>query len=97
MTKRQIVRSLPGRDKGGLFCVVGGPRAAWLLLADGKRRRRTAQAKKRGMSTRTRRAFDHPAIRKLNQAGRPVDRELRRALAAFRAEQGGNDAWRKTI
>ena len=33
-----IVRSLAGRDKGELFCVVG-TEGAYLLLCDGKRRR----------------------------------------------------------
>ena len=36
----QIVRADAGRDKGGIFCVVGVDReGVRLLLADGKRRR----------------------------------------------------------
>lgn len=90
-----IVRAEAGREKDGLFCVVGTA-DPFLLLADGKRRRAGhPKRKKLGHVTPVDRAeFDHPAIGKLKQ-GIPVsDRELRRALAAF---QGGNHAWRKTI
>lgn len=90
-----IVRAEAGRDRGGVFCVVGVS-DPYVLLADGKRRRAShPKRKKLGHVTPLDRArFDHPAIGKLKQ-GLPVsDRELRRALAAF---QGGNHAWRKTI
>ena len=86
-----IVRATAGRDRNGVFCVTGidgdPPR---LLLADGKRRRVAhPKRKKPGHVSVLRDAehpFDHPAIRKLKQ-GEPVsDRELRRALAAFKKE-----------
>ena len=80
-----IVRGEAGRDKGGVFCVVGTTRDR-LLLADGKRRKvRSPKEKHPGHVTPLDRArFDHPAIGKLKQ-GEPVsDRELRRALAAFK-------------
>ena len=59
-----------------------------LLLADGKRRKVSRpKAKKLGhvrQLTEVRQEYDHPAIHKLRQ-GEPVsDRELRRALAAFK-------------
>ena len=93
----QIVQATAGRDKGGVFCVVGmDHRQERLLLADGKRRKVSGQRQKswaiygswpgpgRSMTTR--------AIQKLRQ-GEPVsDRELRRALAAFKE---GITAWRK--
>ena len=95
-----IVRSAAGRDKGTLLCVVGVEEQEphRLLVADGKRRRSAApKAKKRGhVDIVCPGTFRHPVIRKL-QAGIPVsDRELRRALAAFR-DQGGNDTWQKVI
>ena len=64
----QIVQATAGRDKGGVFCVVGmDHRQERLLLADGKRRK-----------------VSRPKAKKLRQ-GEPVsDRELRRALAAFK-------------
>ena len=57
-------------------------------LADGKRRKVSRpKAKKLGhvrQLTEVRQEYDHPAIHKLRQ-GEPVsDRELRRALAAFK-------------
>lgn len=95
----QIVRATAGRDRDGIFCVVGiDQQQVRLLLADGKRRRMShPKLKKLGhvtCLTDTQHEFDHPAIRKLKQ-GEPVsDRELRRALAAFK---GGNHTWQKTI
>ena len=90
-----IVLAQAGRDKGGVFCVVGAEEGR-LLLADGKRRRVSRPKRKKPGHVRAldRAGFDHPAMEKLKE-GKPVsDRELRRALAAF---QGGNHAWRKTI
>ena len=85
----QIVQATAGRDKGGVFCVVAmDQRQERLLLADGKRRKVSRpKAKKLGhvrQLTEVRQEDDHPAIQKLRQ-GEPVsDRELRRALAAFK-------------
>ncbi len=84
-----VVRATAGRDKDGLFCVVGVDRERnLLLLADGKRRKAARpKGKKLGhveLLDGRLRGFDHPAIQKLKQ-GEPVsDRELRRALAAFK-------------
>ena len=84
-----VVRATAGRDKDGLFCVVGVDRERnLLLLADGKRRKAARpKGKKLGhveLLTDKTWEFDHPAIQKLKQ-GEPVsDRELRRALAAFK-------------
>ena len=81
-----IVRAQAGRDKGGLFCVMGivqeGRR---LLLADGKRRRAARPKVKAFHHVKLLTGgFDHPAIQKLKQGEALSDRELRRALAAFR-------------
>ena len=84
-----IVRAAAGRDKGGIFCVVGVDRERdRLLLADGKRRKTARpKAKKLGhvrMLTDQPHMYDHPVIHSLRQ-GEPVsDRALRRALAAFK-------------
>ena len=84
-----IVRATAGRDREGLFCVMGVDQERQrLLLADGKRRR-VSRPKPKQLGhvtplTDHLRGFYHPAIRKLKQ-GEPVsDRELRRALAAFK-------------
>lgn len=90
-----IVQAVAGRDKDGVFCVVG-MEGELLLLANGKRRKVSRPKRKKLGHVRPldRAEFDHPAIGTLKE-GKPVsDRELRRALAAF---QGGNHAWRKTI
>ena len=95
----QIVQATAGRDKGGIFCVVGmDQERARLLLADGKRRKvARPKAKKQAHVYRLtdgQQGYDHPAIQKLKQ-GQPLsDRELKRALAAFK---GGNHTWQRTI
>ena len=79
-----IVRSEAGHDKGLLFCVVG-TQDGYLLLANGKQRKLAAPKRKKPIHVMTAAAdFDHPAMEKL-KLGEPVsDRELRRALAAFK-------------
>ena len=85
----QIVRADAGRDKGGIFCVVGvDHEKTRLLLADGRRRKVSRpKAKKLGhvpALTDHLHMYDHPVVRGLQQ-GEPVsDRALRRALAAFK-------------
>ena len=84
-----IVQATAGRDRGGIFCVVGvDQERARLLLADGKRRKASRpKAKKLGHVKPLAdhpHGFDHPAIQKLTQGESLSDKELRRALAAFR-------------
>ena len=84
-----IVQATAGRDRDGIFCVVGvDQEAARLLLADGKRRKVSRpKAKKLGhvkpLSDHLRES-DHPAMQKLKQGEALSDKALRRALAAFR-------------
>jgi ribosomal protein L14E/L6E/L27E len=84
-----IVRADAGRDKDGVFCVVGVDQERYMvLLADGKRRKVSRpKAKKMGHFTEltdSRHMYDHPVVHRLQQ-GEPVsDRALRRALAAFK-------------
>ena len=81
----RIVRASAGRDKGGLLCVVGVDREGRLLLADGKRGQcARPKAKKPCHVDMLADGFSHPAIQKLKQGEALSDRELRRALAAFR-------------
>lgn len=83
-----IVRATAGRDKDGVFCVVGMDRERdRLLLADGKRRKAVGpKQKKLGHVELLQDQYDHPAIEKLKQGQPLTDRELRRMLAAFRKE-----------
>ena len=108
-----IVRAAAGRDKDGLFCVVGVDRERKrLLLADGKRRKSARPkakdlhhvellARPRGGGPRyvepPAGEFDHPGIQKLKPGEALSDKALRRALAAVRDQLGGMTLWRKTI
>lgn len=95
--KAQIVRSLAGHDKGELFCVLDrdGP---YLLLADGKRRRADRPKRKKAMHVAHAGEFHHPALEKLRAGEGLSDSEIRRALAAFRADsKEGMALWQKTI
>lgn len=80
-----IVRSAAGHDKGELFCVVG-TQGEFLLLCNGKQRKLSAPKRKKP------RHVDF--LEKPPDDPPRSDRELRRALAAFK---GGNHAWQKTI
>ena len=84
-----IVRSTAGRDKDGVLCVVGiDQEQQRLLLADGKRRKvARPKQKKLGHVQCLTDQYDHPAIEKLKQGQALTDKELRRALAAFRAKE----------
>ena len=82
-----IVRSTAGHDRDALFCVVGlDEEKHRLLLANGRQRRAARPKGKqlRHVQILDQGSFSHPVIGKLKQ-GEPVsDRELRRALAAFK-------------
>ena len=80
-----IVLATAGRDQEDLFFVVGTAEGR-LLLADGKRRKLSRPKEKNPAHVLNveLEGFDHPVFEKLQQ-GTPVsDRELRRALAAFK-------------
>jgi len=86
-----IVESRAGRDRGKLFYVVGvDPETVRLLLADGKGRKAgRPKAKKLGhvkCLTDHQREFFHPVTQKLQRGETVSDRELRRALGAFKEE-----------
>ncbi len=86
-----IVEAQAGRDKGKLFYVVGVDRETdRLLLADGKGRR-LARPKPKKLGhvkclTDQRREFPHPVTLKLQRGETVSNRELRRALGAFKEE-----------
>lgn len=89
-----IVRSTAGHDKDALFFVVGQERK-YSHLANGKQRRLAApKRKKSGHFELLCGQPDALTAEKLRRGEPVTDRELRRALAAFK---GGNHAWQKTI
>ncbi len=86
-----IVEARAGRDKGKLFYVVGVDQdKTRLLLADGKRRKAgRPKAKSLGHVkplTDAQQDFPHPVTQKLKRGEQVSDRELIRALAAFKEE-----------
>ena len=80
----QIVQAAAGRDKGGLFCVMGVDGEGRLLLCDGKRRKLARPKAKKPRHVEPLPASGHPAAEKLRQGPPLSDKQLRRALAAFR-------------
>ena len=81
-----IVQATAGRDRDGIFCVVGvDQEQKRLLLADGKRRKAARPKVKDLYHVKLLTdGFNHPAIQKLKQGEALSDKALRRALAAFR-------------
>lgn len=77
---RQIVRSLAGHDKGGLYCVVGED-GEILLLANGKQRKVSTPKRKKRRHTE--------AVGAISLRTELTDGRLRIALAVFQ-NQGGN-------
>lgn len=83
--KAQIVCSLAGHDKGELFCVLDTD-GKYLLLCDGKRRRMAHPKRKKAIHVALAGEFEHPDLEKIRAGQEVSDNEIRRALAAFRAQ-----------
>lgn len=82
------VRSIAGHDKESIFLVVG-QEEKFLLLADGKTRKiqRPKRKNLRHAEILSGEEILHPTAEKI-QRGQPVsDRELKRAIAAFKGEK----------
>ena len=79
----QIVRSLAGHDKGALFCVLDTD-GGYLLLCDGKRRRLERPKRKKEKLLGT---LPQPRLAEFQAGINRSNRDIRRALAAFRAEE----------
>ena len=85
-TSGEIVRALAGRDKGGLFCVLKAE-GDWLLLCDGRRRPVERPKRKKAAHTAPAGPFRHPVLEAIQAGEERSNRDIRRALAAFRAEK----------
>ena len=87
-----IVRATAGRDKDGIFCVMGVEEESQrLLLADGKRRK-VAKPKRKKLGhvtalTAHLHTYDHQVVQRLRQGETVSNNDIRRALAAFRAKE----------
>ena len=87
--KSNIVRSGAGRDKGKLFVVLA-VEGEYLLLADGKSRKLEAPKRKKRRHVAFVAADDDNRLsKKIRGEEKITNSELRRALAAYRAEQEG--------
>lgn len=80
-----LVRSLAGHDKGEIFCVIG-EESPYLLLCDGKNRRQANPKRKKEKHTCAV-AFDHLTLQKIVRQEPVTDKEIRKAIAAFRAKE----------
>lgn len=85
MSGMVLVRSLAGHDKDQVFCVVGREEG-YLLLCDGKNRRLASPKRKKVMHIRAE-EFDHPTLEKLARQEPVTDKDIRKALWAFRAKE----------
>jgi len=87
--KSNIVRSRAGRDSGKLFVVLA-VEGEYLLLVDGKSRKLEApKRKKRRHAEFVAAADDTRLSKKIRGEEKITNSEVRRALAAYRAEQEG--------
>ena len=81
----RLVLATAGRDKNSVFFVTGVS-DGFLLLADGKRRKAGHPKRKKPghVQLLDSGSFETPVFGKLKQREPVLDRELRRALAAFK-------------
>jgi len=79
----EVVRAVRGRDTGRVFFVVGEENE-FLLLADGRYRRLEKPKRKKSKHTETQTNSDCAVAAKLAGGEKVTDKELWRALAAYR-------------
>ena len=82
----QIVRSLAGHDRGALYCVLDAE-GGFLLLCDGKKRRLERPKRKKEKHTQLLGTLPQPCLDQFRAGTNRSNRDIRRALAAFRAEE----------
>ena len=80
-----IVRSAAGRDKGKLFVVLA-VEGEYLLLADGKSRKVETPKRKKRRHVQFFAAEETRVSEKIKSKEKVTNSELRRTLAAYRAE-----------
>ena len=80
-----IVRSAAGRDKGKLFVVLA-VEGEYLMLADGKSRKVETPKRKKRRHVQFFAAEETRVSEKIKSKEKVTNSELRRTLAAYRAE-----------
>ena len=85
IAKSNIIRSDAGRDKGKLFVVLA-VEGEYLLLADGKSRKVEAPKRKKRKHVLFVAADESRLSEKIKGEEKITNSELRRTLAAYRAE-----------
>ena len=85
IAKSDIVRSDAGRDRGKIFIVLA-VEGEYLLLADGKGRRVEAPKRKKRRHVLFVAADESRLADKIKRSEKITNSELRRTLAAYRAE-----------
>lgn len=89
--KTHIVSSLAGRDKGRLFIVME-TEPDFVYLVDGKLRKLEAPKKKRRKHVAFAGLLGDRLAGKILRDDKVLNSEIRRALAEFSTESGGDDA-----
>ena len=84
-----IVLSLTGRDKGRLMLVMA-EEGDFLLLANGRARRAESPKRKRRKHVSLQGASDDRTQRKLLEAGRLTNSDIRKALALWTGDEDAN-------
>ncbi len=84
-----IVMSLAGRDKGLLMLVVA-EEGDFLMLANGRGRRAVKPKRKRRKHTSYQGPCDERTRRKLTEAGRLTNSDIRKALALWTGDEDAN-------
>ncbi len=84
-----IVMPLAGRDKGMLMLTVGED-GDFLMLANGRCRRAEKPKRKRRKHTSYQGPCDERTRKKLIEAGRLTNSDIRKALALFTGDEDAN-------
>lgn len=90
IAKGDLVTALAGREKGRLFFVLD-VQGEYLLLADGKARRAESPKRKKCKHVRREASSPEGVAAKIRSSEIITNNELRKAIAAYRGENGNQD------
>ncbi len=84
----RVVQSLQGHDKGRCFFVTAGE-GDYVFLVDGKTRKLQSPKRKKAKHVEVKEAWAHPIAARIAEGMPVLDRDIRRALGAFRDKESG--------